>query len=642
MRKLRNKAKRNALWIAAEGKCCLCRRELSPQWDADHLVPYSVVNNTNVHDMQALCGRCNRRKSDIMLREHQRDFEALCRQIASGGTPIPEFVFAHVAPGGGKSSLPVLAAHWLINRGKMAEKVCWVVPNGALREQGTKAFGKDRWEARYLGHNLELHESTNSQNPSKETAGYITTYQALRCDAAGINRDEFRRHQYALILDEFHHLAEGSPYHKAVEPLVELATLVIGMTGTVDRGDRRPIYLLPYLSDGRVWKEDSPEIRWVNYSVRQATREKAIIQVHFDHVDGAAKWYGGDGRIQEAHRLGGNREALFSALRTEYARQLLDHCLDHWRQRQKWNRRSKMLVVCADTGQAKQMLGHLKAKGVHDAELATYKEDTADDSIRRYREQNKPDLLVTVAKAYEGLDVPAITHLACLTHIRSRPWIEQMLARGWRYDPLAGPWEGQIFYAFVPADEAMQKCIKAVEQEQQEAVKQIQNQFGEERGEKNEKTLGDPNPCVITPLTSAVTTHSASELNGETMSALETEYYRQLAEKHHVPVSPLQLKRLLESAQTFRETNWLPEPWSEAPEPTVTHRTSALRKKLAELVRLAAGGDGETCKQINSSLKHLYGPREAMTEEDLIAAIQHMRKAYESKFRCGHAHDDIV
>ena len=38
-------------------------------------------------------------------------------------------------------------------------------------------------------------------------------------------------------------------------------------------------------------------------------------------------------------------------------------------------------------------------------------------------------MLVTVAMAYEGLDAPEVAGVAALTHIRSRPWLEQMLAR---------------------------------------------------------------------------------------------------------------------------------------------------------------------------------------------------------------------
>ena len=36
--------------------------------------------------------------------------------------------------------------------------------------------------------------------------------------------------------------------------------------------------------------------------------------------------------------------------------------------------------------------------------------------------------------AYEGLDVPEVAVVAALTHIRSRPWLEQMVARATRVD----------------------------------------------------------------------------------------------------------------------------------------------------------------------------------------------------------------
>jgi len=38
-------------------------------------------------------------------------------------------------------------------------------------------------------------------------------------------------------------------------------------------------------------------------------------------------------------------------------------------------------------------------------------------------------ILVTVAMAYEGLNVPKISVICCLSHIRSAPWLEQCFAR---------------------------------------------------------------------------------------------------------------------------------------------------------------------------------------------------------------------
>ena len=48
--------------------------------------------------------------------------------------------------------------------------------------------------------------------------------------------------------------------------------------------------------------------------------------------------------------------------------------------------------------------------------------------------ENVIDVLVTVGKAYEGLDAPRCKHLICLTRQRSAPWLAQCFARAWRRD----------------------------------------------------------------------------------------------------------------------------------------------------------------------------------------------------------------
>ena len=68
--------------------------------------------------------------------------------------------------------------------------------------------------------------------------------------------------------------------------------------------------------------------------------------------------------------------------------------------------------------------------------------------------------------AYEGLDVPEVAVVAALTHIRSRPWLEQMVARATRVDPNAGPYETQRALVFHPDDPLFQRFRIRMETEQ--------------------------------------------------------------------------------------------------------------------------------------------------------------------------------
>jgi hypothetical protein len=68
--------------------------------------------------------------------------------------------------------------------------------------------------------------------------------------------------------------------------------------------------------------------------------------------------------------------------------------------------------------------------------------------------------------AYEGLDAPEVAVVAALTHIRSRPWLEQMVARATRVDPRAGPYESQRALVFHPDDPLFARFRWRMEREQ--------------------------------------------------------------------------------------------------------------------------------------------------------------------------------
>ena len=65
VRTLTSKHDRNSLWLYQKGLCALCEKPLDSTWEADHIVPFRLTGKTNVHEMQATCRPCNRRKGGI-------------------------------------------------------------------------------------------------------------------------------------------------------------------------------------------------------------------------------------------------------------------------------------------------------------------------------------------------------------------------------------------------------------------------------------------------------------------------------------------------------------------------------------------------------------------------------------------------
>ena len=563
-RTLRSKRLRNLLWLHAEGKCAICGGPLPEGWHADHVVPFRITHRTNVHEMQASCPACNLSKGGryVTLRKHQQQFLDIMRRIR-GGSPVRR-VIAHVTPGGGKSALPVIAAGELIKAG-LADKICWVAPRVSLLGQAEDEFEAPSWR-NMLGHDYRIRISKNDYDPCRNTKGYAITKQALVQDAVGINAAEFERHRYILVIDEGHHIAADNDggFFRATSPLVERAAFLVVMSGTLERnrsgGGQARIAHVPYRLAGGLWVPDlenpPSDTAVVVYGREEALREKAIIPLHVVLHDAHAAWIdqaGNEVECDSFDKAGNNSGAMRKAvLKTEYADAVLAEFADHWtRYREQVYRRSKSLVVAPDQKTAKAYVESLRRRGIR-AYIAT-----SDDSkealatISRFKERDsKVDCLVTVAMAYEGLDCPMITHICALTDYRSRPWIEQMIARATRFnrDPAAGPWECQFAYLFAPDDGDMRDILQRIKAEEIRAI-------GDRQPEPVQRKTGngpggglfdDPKPNDIVPLASRFTRARANDLDGpgETNYA-EHAWLKQQLDAHHLSGTTTALKELL-------------------------------------------------------------------------------------------------
>ncbi len=328
-----------------------------------------------------------------------------------------------------------------------------------------------------------------------------------------------RRHRTLLVVDEVHHLPglagyepgtavdpksleEASSWSRALLPLLECARVRLLLSGTLERADGRAVLWLPYRAGPRPGARrvdmEAPGWAVVGYSRAQAVADRAVLPVTFGALDGEATWAeplaggaGEDARVTVGpHRLSGphptetTRPALFTALRTGFATELLRRAFEATRELRARRRLErglpagaaarglgKLLVVAPDQAAARAYLGMLRGwmpaeQARRDILLATSSERDAHEALAAFRLLLDPSILVTVAMASEGLDAPEVAVVAALTQNRSRPWLEQMIARATRVDPHAGSYEGQQALVFHPDDPLFAAFRRRIETEQ--------------------------------------------------------------------------------------------------------------------------------------------------------------------------------
>ncbi|MCE5211871.1 MAG: DEAD/DEAH box helicase family protein [Deltaproteobacteria bacterium] len=474
-----------------------------------------------------------------MLRKHQQQFKNVIDGIMAGSKV--NTIYCHCTPGSGKSLLPVLAGR-LIETG-LADKLMWTAPRLSLLDQGEREFVNPMWRKEF-NHHINVRSSTNENNPCRGLQGFCTTYQAVGMDE-GILRNEFLQRRYILILDEGHHIAADSLWEKKIKELWGAATYRIFLSGTLERGDDSRIAFVPYREDGKSVipaLQDGPDAAVIRYTRADALEEKAIIPLTFHLSDGSAEWEDTRGRkvrvasIDKMDEVDANK-ALYTALKTEYADDLLVQGIAHWQEHRKHYTGAKCLVVTSNISEAKRHMRNLSGISARCA-IATSEDSAAALKVINKMKSGKLDVIVTVAMAYEGLSIPEISHIICLTRIRSVPWIEQMTARSNRIDP-AYPYDEQTGHIFAPADPLFKRVMKQIEKEQlpvMEFRNKTSRQFSscEDAGDGGFRL--EPSPGGITPLSSALTGKREMILGqrelpftpGKTSSEIETELLEQI------------------------------------------------------------------------------------------------------------------
>lgn len=528
----------------------------------------------------------------MKLRKHQQAMLDIINGIVAGAN-IKNIV-ADVVPGGGKSLLPVIAAGNLIPAG-LAVKIAWICPRMSLQDQGERVFLEPGFR-RLLGHNLAIRSSTNQANPCRGFSGWISTYQALAVDKDKTALRDFERYPYILVLDEWHHLAEEGEWTKPIQELYERAAYRVLLTGTLSRGDKGKIAFIPYAQAGkdefRPCFDACDDTAVIEYGRKEALSERAIIPLEFAFFDGMAEWQKESGKVTRAKlstsRVDAN-QALFTALKTEYATELLTAGVAHWKNHTRTvNKNGSLMVVAANIETAKGYLDQLRRMGCQ-AEIAT-SEDTP-EAIKQIKalRAGKLKIMVAVAMISEGLDVPSISHIIYLTNVRTIEWIEQTISRAVRIDPQAGPYETQKGYIFAPADLMFTELAKKIEQDQCDAVAIQKNGNGDgpTKGEGEGEGGGRPG------------------------------------------IKPLSSRLIREQGEMFdypQERPYLIDP---TPSKTVSEQETDTLGQIESHIRRFAFNNRYSPKRLNAEIYEHFGkPRRSMTLRELRLCLDWVRLTY--------------
>lgn len=380
-------------------------------------------------------------------RQHQAELRERISRVDT--TDFPLKILAWVVPGGGKSRLPGILAQRFRHH-----KIAWFVPRLSLKRQAVRGMMED--------FGIKLRDSGNDTDPARDSGGFVTTHEALVTNP-DLWRHELQRRPYIVIVDEIHHAKVDRdenlrPLSQALSRL--RADVWLNMTGTLDTNDGTMIWGMEYDTIENGWRinpEQSADI-YIRYARPTALSEGAICPIEFHHHDGPIRWKPGAAPEKEYRMSEVDRKdegaAIFTALRTEVATQLFNSGLNHWQR----HSRGKLILVADRQENVRKYDRLLKNAGLRTA-LAIDDNPVAQLEIDNFCNDPGVHALATCQMAYEGLDAPSTTHIICLTHIRSAPWIEQMLARAWRSG------KSQC-WAFVPDDPRMNRVIEKIASEQ--------------------------------------------------------------------------------------------------------------------------------------------------------------------------------
>jgi superfamily II DNA or RNA helicase len=446
---------RDALWIAAGGRCQNCGAILTPGWHADHVDPWSNGGPTDVLNGQALCETCNLKKGiktvsqlpyntsftyaapkDFRPREWQNEaLDVFLSKVYGSARPQPVTFLVDAGVGSGKTSFFALAAANLLNSGRV-RRVMYLCPNEIIRSSVIATFDK---------FNIKLIDWSNRRDRLGEPVGCqgaVTTYQSLAA-----NPHIYRQPCAAptlIVPDEIHHLGDGQPGDKqcwaqaariAFEDVPD--SVILSGTGTGYRSDSCPMPFTETVPGENGIRELKPDYQYtLGRAIYDGYCRKPLFRFHTASVQipipqgNIIRSFDDELPIEQANaRLGGAvRRGTHS--RRDFLRSALAECLD-------MDRRI-IIFVGGDSGSdtlatedaERYLPRELMSLGILETDIVsvTNKDKKSARKINEFAKSGSR-VLCTVNMVSEGVDIPELSAAIFLTSITTRATTVQRIGR---------------------------------------------------------------------------------------------------------------------------------------------------------------------------------------------------------------------
>lgn len=498
-----NKRERIAMSLASDGQCEECGANLDPGWHGDHVIPFVVVQKTEIANGQTLCPDCNLKKGSktvgVSLLEWQQETLKKYQLVNPSRFLIAAF------PGMGKT---ICAAAILASTGKFGIVLVPQIDSHSSWRKALHGFGLcpaskvegDAW-------------SSTCSSCETPVRAVVMSYDFAAANPHIISKLYKKHHNSLLILDEVHHLADEQAWSVPLIANQPYISSVLSLSATPFRSDEKPV---PFVHTEGPWtKQLSPLpsqcISEYSYGKALTMKPPPVNGVVFERYDADVTWM--DDEADEHVTV-----KISEKSSKEVARKARRHVLDtrgNWmptvleqanRQLDVIRQTNPMaggLIICKDTNAvvftADLLAGittdlihvytqdystghHKPGQGLLNPSGKRVGNDANYDLNKNFRNSNAK-WIVTVRKISEGVDVPRLQVLVYATVTRTRLFFIQAVGRAIRF--VRGLHEDidQTAWVYVPDDEAIRVFAAEIEDSMAEAqIAALEEEEEEEDG----------------------------------------------------------------------------------------------------------------------------------------------------------------